>query len=139
MPTSTIPGTETGSWAAGPTFVILKIAGPWVVGGLITQAWPFHDAGDAREYNAFSLQPFLNFNFGPGYAIGFSPILSADWDAPSGDEWTVPLGLSFSRTTALAGRPMTLGFAYNYNAQRPAGAAGQQISFRTTLLFPAGK
>lgn len=34
LPTSTIAPLQTGSWAAGPGAVVLKTAGPWVVGEL---------------------------------------------------------------------------------------------------------
>jgi hypothetical protein len=37
---------ETGTWAIGPAVVVVKMTGPFVLGGLINQLWPLSDAGD---------------------------------------------------------------------------------------------
>ena len=75
------------------------MTGPWVLGGLIAQWWPMTDANDAPKTDVFLFQPFVNYNFGKGYALAFAPTITANWDAPSGKEWTVPLGFGISRTT----------------------------------------
>ena len=72
------------------------MAGPFVLGGLISQLWPVSDAGDATETDLFTLQPFVNYNFGHGWALSFSPIITANWDASSGNEWTVPIGIGLN-------------------------------------------
>jgi hypothetical protein len=112
------------------------MAGPFVLGGLVNQFWTYADSGDDTETNLFVLQPFVNYNFGSGWALAFAPIMSANWDVLSGEEWTVPLGLGISRTTVFNRRPMTLGFQHYYNVERPTGAAGQQIRLPVSLLYP---
>jgi hypothetical protein len=136
FPTATAPPTETGTWGMGPAAVVVKMTGPFVLGGLVSQLWPLSDAGDAPETNLLTAQPFVNFNFGQGWALAFAPIITANWDAADGDEWTVPIGLGVSRTTVLNRRPMTLAVNYYYNVTRPDGAAAQQLRFVVTLLFP---
>jgi hypothetical protein len=54
-------------------------------------------------------QPFANYNFPdhPGRYLTFSPIITADWQADSGNRWTVPLGGGIGQiniTDALAGK-----------------------------------
>jgi hypothetical protein len=78
----------------------------------------------------------VNFNFGHGWAVAFSPIITANWDGSDGDEWTVPLGLGITRTTVFNRRPMNLGVQYYYDVERPEGAAGQQLKLIVALLFP---
>ncbi len=85
------------------------MTGPWVFGGLISQDRPIADAGDDVETDLLILQPFVNYNFGKGYAIVSVPIISANWNAPDGEEWTVPVRIGLSRTTVFNRRPMTLG------------------------------
>ena len=80
-PTATAASMESGSWAAGPTFVALVMRGPWVAGALVNNLWTFTDAGDGREVNQFLFQPFVNFNFGKGWAVSSVPIITANWDA----------------------------------------------------------
>ena len=138
FPTATAAPFETGSWAGGIAAVVLKNAGPWVVGALITQVWTFADSGDDTQVNQFLVQPFVNFNFGKGWALAFAPNITANEDAPGGDQWTVPIGLGLMRTTVFNHRPMTLGLQYYHNVERPTGAGGQQLRFVLSLLYPAG-
>jgi hypothetical protein len=106
FPTATVTPAETGTWAMGPSAVVVKMAGPWVLGGLISQLWPLHDAAGDPETNLFTLQPFVNYNFGRGWALAFAPIITANWNATAGNEWTVPLGFGISKTAIFNRRPV---------------------------------
>lgn len=136
FPTASAAPAETGTWAMGPSAVVVKMAGPWVLGGLISQLWPLHDAAGDPETDLFTLQPFINYNFGEGWALAFAPIISANWNASDGNQWTVPLGLGISKTTIFNRRPVTLTAQYYYNVERPDGAPGQQLRFVMSFLFP---
>jgi hypothetical protein len=136
FPTATASPAETGTWAVGPAAVVVKMTGPFVLGGLISQLWPIADAGDDVEMDLFTLQPFVNYNFGHGWALSFAPIITANWNASDGNEWTVPLGIGITRTTVFNHRPMNLGLQYYFNVEHPDGAAGQQLRFVVSLLYP---
>ena len=136
MPTATTAALQTGSWAAGPTFVALAMPGPWVVGAVVNNVWTFADSGSATKVNQFLLQPFVNFNFGKGWALSTVPVITANWDAPEGQKWTVPVGAGIGRTLVFSGRPMTLGIHYYRNVVRPDSAAADQVRFMVVLLFP---
>ena len=98
MPTATTAAMQTGSWAAGPTFVALAMPGPWVMGAVVNNVWTFSDSGSDTQVNQFLLQPFVNFNFGKGWALSTVPVITANWDAESGQKWTVPVGAGIGRT-----------------------------------------
>jgi hypothetical protein len=136
LPTATAPPTQTGSWAAGPTFVALTMTGPWVIGALVNNLWTYSDSGNSTEVNQFFLQPFVNYNFGKGWAISTGPAITADWDAPSGQEWTVPIGIGISRTTVFNRRPITIAAQYYHNVEHPDNAAANQVRLQVTLLYP---
>ena len=136
FPTATAAVSETGTWAIGPSAVLVKNTGPWVLGSLISQLWPMADAGGSPEMNLLTIQPFVNYNFDHGWALSFSPIISANWDAPEGNEWTVPLGIGLTRTTVFNRRPMNIGVNYYYNVERPDGGPGQQLRLTVALLYP---
>lgn len=136
FPTASTTPAETGTWAMGPSAVLVKMAGPWVLGGLISQLWPMADAAGDPKTDLFTLQPFINYNFGRGWALAFAPIISANWNASNGNEWTVPIGFGISRATVLGQRPLSLGAQYYYNVERPDGAPGQQLRFLVSFLFP---
>lgn len=136
LPTATATPFETGTFAAGIGAVVVKDAGPWVLGGLISQFWPVTDSGGEPETNLLTAQPFVNYNFGGGWAASFAPLISANWDAADGEQWTVPLGLGIVKTTVFNRRPMNVGFQYYRNVQRPTGSAGQTFRFVIVLIYP---
>ena len=127
---------ETGSWAAGPTFVALVMPGPWVVGALVNNLWTFADAGDDTKVNQLFLQPIANYNFGKGWALMSAPAITANWDAESGQQWTVPLGLGIGRTTVFSGQPMSLSLQYYHNVVHPDAAASNTVRFQVVFLYP---
>ena len=81
---------ETGSWAIGPGLVLVHNVGAFVLGGLFSQYWNFSDHGGDPKTNLFVMQPFVNFNFGKGWALAFAPLLTANWDADSQPVKTLP-------------------------------------------------
>lgn len=137
FPTATADLAATGSWAVGPAGVVVKTTGPFVLGGLLSNLWTFADEGGAPEFNQFLLQPFINYNFGKGWAVAFAPIITANWDAPDGEEWTVPLGVGLTRTTVFNGRPMTVGAQYYHNVEYPSAGAANQLRIQIALLYPS--
>jgi hypothetical protein len=139
FPTATAAPLETGSWAAGPGVVLVKNAGHFVLGGLACQWWSFADSGGEPKTNLFVLNPFINYNFGKGWALAFAPLISANWDASSGNQWTVPLGLGITKTTVFRNRPMNIGVQYYYNVERPDGSAASTLRFVLAFLYPGGK
>ena len=62
LPTSTATPTTTGTWGMGVGGVIVKMTGPFVFGGLLSQTWPMVDTGGDPKVNLFTFQPFVNFN-----------------------------------------------------------------------------
>ncbi|MBP2649147.1 MAG: hypothetical protein H6Q77_2771 [Gemmatimonadetes bacterium] len=130
---------RTGSWAVGPTAVLLAMPGHFVLGGLANQLWTFADAGGDPDVNQLLIQPFINYNFARGWAVTFAPILTADWNAASGQEWTVPLGLGLTKTTVFNRRPMTIGGQYYYNVVRPDAGPSSQLRIQVALLYPTGR
>ena len=130
-------GAETGTFAFGASFVVVQTTGAWVLGGVVNQFWPISDEGGDPETDLLTVQPFVNYNFGRGWALAFSPVMSANWNASEGNQWTVPLGMGMTRTTVFNRRPMNIGFQYYYNVERPDGSAGQQLRFVIALLYPA--
>jgi hypothetical protein len=115
------------------------MTGPWVLGALFAQWWPMTDNGGDPETDLTLIQPFVNYNFGKGWALAVAPIITANWNAPSGEEWTVPLGFGISRTTVFNRRPIQLGVQYYSNIERPSGSAGQTLRFLVSFLFPVAK
>jgi hypothetical protein len=126
----------SGKWGAGPSFVGLMIKGPWVFGTLANNTWSFAGDSDRRDVNRFVLQPFVNYNFPGGWFLQSSPLITADWEAPSGQKWTVPVGAGVGRTFAIGRQPMTVILTNFYNAVRPTGGPEWNIRLQIQFLFP---
>jgi hypothetical protein len=73
FPTATVTGAETGTWALGVSGVVVHSSSRFVFGALVSQLWPMADAGGDPETNLFTTQPFVNDNFGRGWALGLGP------------------------------------------------------------------
>jgi hypothetical protein len=126
----------SGKWAAGPSLVVLAMPGRWVVGGVINNIWSFAGDESRSDVNFMTLQPFINYNF-PKFYLTYSPIISANWEAESGNQWTVPLGMGIGKLVKLGGKlPLNLNANYFYNVVSPTFGATSQLRIAAVLLLP---
>jgi len=47
---------------------------------------------DDEDVNPMLAQLFVNYNIKDGWYISTAPIMTANWEADSGQKWTVPVG-----------------------------------------------
>jgi len=138
-PTATNDAVASGEWAAGPTAVVVYNTGPFVLGGLAANI--FHFAGEDADpkVNQLILQPFINYNLGRGWALSTAPLLTANWNLPSDDVWTVPLGLGISKVDRIGQQPINLAFQYYHNVVRPTGSGSGEFRVIFGLVFPKAR
>ncbi|KPK51572.1 MAG: neuromedin U [Myxococcales bacterium SG8_38_1] len=138
LDTATDDRLGQGAWGLGPTAVALHLGKTWVYGALINNVWSVAKDDDRRNVNQMLLQPFVNYNFphSPGRYLTFSPIITADWEAASGQQWTVPLGLGIGQIMRFGKQPVNLQAAAYYNVERPDNAARWQLRLQMQFLFP---
>ena len=136
LPTATNEAVNTGQFAIGPGAVVVKMTGPWVLGALANNIWRFAGSDTDPEINAFLVQPFINYNFARGWSLAFAPVITANWSAPDGEEWTVPVGFGIGKVAAIGTRPISLSLQYYHNAERPSGSGADQVRLAFSLLFP---
>jgi hypothetical protein len=138
FPTSTNAAISTGQYAVGPTVVVLKMGKKWVYGGVANQLWRIAGSTETDAINSFFVQPFINYNLKRGWAISTAPGITANWDAPSGQQWTVPLGIGVSKITVVGKQPMNIVMQYYANVVRPDNAGSSLIRMQVSLLYPKG-
>jgi hypothetical protein len=116
--------------------VSTPLLGGYHIGALVFQLWDF--AGDASSpgINQFNLQPFINYNLRNGWALATAPIFVANWDAASGEQWTVPLGGGISKVSHFGRRPLSLGVQYYCNVERPEASGTSLLRLTVSLLYP---
>src|SRR4029077_20679445 len=97
IPSANDPILGTGKVLLGPTAVLLVTPGHWVIGALVNNQWSVAGDSNRAPVNAFLVQPFANYNMAGGWFLNTSPIITANWNATSGQKWTVPVGGGIGR------------------------------------------
>ena len=138
MPSASDPLLGTGKTLAGPTAVALVTPKHWVIGVLVNNQWSIAGDPNRKSVNAFLAQPFVNYNIpnGHGWYLVSSPIITADWTAPSGQQWTVPLGGGVGRVFRVSGQGYSAAIQAFYNVVHPDNDANWQFRAYLALLFP---
>jgi hypothetical protein len=98
--------------------------------------WSVAGDSDRSDVNFLFFQYFANYNLGGGWAVGTVPIVTANWMADSGEEWSVPWGAQVSKVTQFGKRPVNLLVGYYYYSDHPTGAADYQVRLQLNLLYP---
>ncbi len=136
LPTATNDAVRTGEFGIGPTAVVVKMTGPWVLGGLANNVWRIAGETEDPDLNQFTLQPFINYNLPRAWSLSTAPIITANWSAPEDQEWTVPLGLGIAKVAAIGKVPINLGLQYYNNVERPDGTGEHTVRLVWAFLFP---
>jgi len=138
MDTATDDRLGQGVWGLGPTAVALKIGKTWVYGALINNVFSVVKDPGTPSVNQMLIQPFVNYNFPnhPGRYLSFAPVITANWEAESGQKWTIPLGLSIGQIMKFGKQPVNLQVGGYYNVERPDNGSRWQLRLQLVLLFP---
>ena len=138
IPTNSNEELGNKNWGLGPTFVVLHLdhGDPWVYGVLINNVWSLTSDKQGGAYNNGLIQPFVNYNFPEGFYLTSAPILTVDWKADSGNQWTVPLGGGVGKIFHLGKLPVNTQISAYYNVVRPDYGANWQIRAQVQLMFP---
>jgi hypothetical protein len=130
--------TPTGydSWAAGPSVLGVFRDGPWVAGALFNQMWSFASAPGV-SLNTLQVQPFVFYNLGDGYSLGYTPIISINWGKSASQSTMLPVGLQFGKMFMIGGVfPLGLSVGGSYNIIRPDYAPESSVAAQLFFVLP---
>ena len=137
FPTATSKFTGQGKWQAGPGVVAGYLTDRFIL-ALFPQQW-FSIGGDSDRpaTSQLNLQPVASVFFGDGWNIGYSGNILANWKAPAGDIWTVPVGLGIGKVLKLGRLPVKLQLSLQYMPVHPKDA-GQEwnVQLQVTPVIP---
>lgn len=136
IPTATDPTLGSGKWSAGPSLVALIQPGDWTIGGLTQQTWSYAGQSDRGDVSLLFSQLFVTRNLSNGWYVNSAPIIIANWEAASGNQWTVPIGAGGGKLIKTGGIPLNVQLGYYYNVVRPDFGPESQFRIQVTLLFP---
>lgn len=136
FPTNTDDKLGSDTWSGGVSAVVLGMPGKWVVGALAQQVWSFAKHGDEVDVSSFLFQPIVNYNIANGWYLSSVPVITANWEADSGNTWTVPLGGGVGRMMRFGNQPIDIKLSGYYNVERPDFAPRWSAQLTVKFLFP---
>jgi hypothetical protein len=138
LPTITSKTLGSNVWGLGPAVVVVKLAGPIVTGVLVNNVFSLGGTSGpgGTRYSLFTVNPFFNYNFGEGWYVGTSPIITANWQTSGNNAWTLPVGADIGRVIKIGGKlPVNFQIGAYYNALRPQFGPTWQLRTQVTLIF----
>lgn len=136
LPTSNKDQLGSGKWSAGGAGVLLMQPKWGTYGGLIRQLWSFAGDDHRADVNQFLIEPFLNYNLDNGWYLISDMIITANWDAPSSERWTVPIGGGAGKLFTIGKQAINSRLEAYYMIERPDNAPDWQLIFTWQFLFP---
>jgi len=86
-------------------------------------------------------QYFVTRNFEQGWFLTYSPIFTANWQAPDNNQWRIPFGGGFGKMTRFFDKAMVWQMHVYYNAihRQDLPYPKWQVRLQVALLFPSAK
>ena len=136
FPTATDDQLGSDKWSIGPTAVALSQPKWGSMGLLLRHLWSVAGEDNRADVNQSLLEPFINYNLPKGWYLITDLIITANWDAPSGQRWTVPLGGGAGKLFTIGKQAMNARVEAYYNIEKPDSAPDWQWGFTIQFLFP---
>jgi hypothetical protein len=136
FPTATDDVLGSGKFSLGPSVVALTMKGQWVIGALASNVWSVAGKDDRADVNFFLMQYFINYNFPSGWYLTSAPIITANWEADSGEQWIVPFGGGIGKVFRIGNQPMNINTQAFYNVETPTNGPKWQWRWQIQFLFP---
>jgi hypothetical protein len=138
IPTASDDVLGTGKFSIGPAVVALVQPGKWTLGVLVNNLWSVAGPRGRPDVNSMTFQYFVNYNLKKGYYLTIQPIITANWNAPSGNVWLVPFGGGIGRIMRLGFQPVNVSVQAYGNVKRPDNlpAPTWQLKFQIAFLYP---
>ena len=135
VPTHTNAKLGVNKWAAGPALIVGVQPGNWSIFGLLDNVWSFAGS-DSEDINMLNFQYQAVRLFPRDWFFITNWVVEADWESPSGDRWTVPIGGGFGKQFKLFGNQFQAYGQFGYNVIRPdADAATWRVIAALTAVF----
>ena len=106
-----------------------------MIGVVANNQWSVSGAPLRPAVNTFLAQPFINYNMAHGWFLTTSPIITSNWLAAPGQEWTVPIGGGFGRVFSIGDQPHFIGNR-SANAKMPRSKVFTTQRVRTARMCP---
>jgi hypothetical protein len=119
-PTNTDADLGIDKWAAGPALIVGAEPGNWSLWALFDNVWSY-TGSDSEDINLFNFQYQAVYLFpqNTDWFLISNWTVEADWEAPSNDRWTVPIGGGFGKHFKIGQHQFQAYGQAGYNIVRP--------------------
>jgi hypothetical protein len=124
--------TGQGKWQLGPAVVVAYMTKKYIIGVFPQQWWSYAGDKSRPNTNQINIQPIANLFFNGGWTVGYSGNILADWNAPTNNRWTVPIGIGVSKVVKFGRLPVKIGLSGQYMITQP-NPVGQQWNIQLVL------
>lgn len=119
FPTASDDILGTGKYSMGPSALYAYLGRKWKLGTLVQSYFDYAGDGDRDNVSSLNIQLFYYYSLTPTLSIGAGPNIRADFEADSGDQWTVPLGIGLGYTLNIGKIPFRFMLEYHGSIVRP--------------------
>ena len=136
FPTATDSRIGQNTWQVGPAAAI-GYTGKDFVTYVFPQQW-FSVGGDGRRTRQMSLIYAFVRTLPNGWTVGTNPNMFVDWEAPSGNKVSFPVGLQVGKLRKLGPMPVKFDLQVQYYAVRPQVYGPKwNLQLQITPILPA--
>ena len=138
IPTANAPEFGGDAFGLGPTAVFLFMPGNhWVAGATAALTWAYKSPDGSDALNSFFAQYFITYNIKKGWFVNTTPTITANFNAPKGEQWIIPTGAGFGKVQHFKRVPMKFMLQYYYNvAPTTPSSMKQNITVMIMFMFP---
>ncbi len=119
FPTATDDVLGSGKYSMGPSALYAYLGQKWKLGALLQTYFSYAGDDDRNDVTTLNLQLFYYYSITPTLSIGAGPNIIADFEADSGDKWTIPIGIGVGYTAQLGKIPVRFMVEYYGSVLRP--------------------
>jgi hypothetical protein len=137
-PSASDPILGTGKIQLGPTLALFFRPGHWVIGAISNNQWSVGGAPGRASVNVFTSEYFITYDIpgGQGWYLTSSPVVTADWMAAPGKQWTVPVGGGFGRVFKVGDQSIDASVQGFDHVIHPDKGPTWSLRVEVSLLFP---
>jgi len=136
LPTASDEDLGSEKWGAGPVFAAIWATDQWSVGGRIFQHWSFAGDNSRADVSFLTIQPLLTYGLGKGWYLASGPLITANFNAPESDRWTVPVGGGLGKVFTIRHQHLNVSVQPYWNAAGPESVGEWSLIVQLQSLFP---
>jgi hypothetical protein len=136
VPTATDPVLGSEKWTIGPALRVNWRQGSWLLGAFGGQRWSYAGNSNRADVNQLMIRGTVIYEPPGDWFLVSAPIITANWDAKSGERWLLPVGGGVGRRFGSENREWRASVQFYSNVVKPDGAPDWTLRLGLTAVIP---